>query len=639
MKRLLITIFIISMMAVIAHADTHYKTWQNPRDYEPLVLKTDNVPGIANMMLDQLFVYSYNSRVRRWTQIPFQIDKYYGKGRFRAPLPGETFGADDELIIMARDLGNKAASTVWIDDENSRQYERIELMVADSVSGKNRYAYIYRSQTLTEDFDASDYPMEYILPTTPGAADDKVRGVSYEQGFNEFGIITQLKLTDGQGTNVMNRQKMYLAVNYISIPLNINETILEDSTYTTVDSLLVYAGPLRIFRRIYWTLDFHLASFNPMSFDYPQFYYPYSIQTEGIRVGLKETANVKVTIARQSFDLNASAIGMTFMNPYNTTPITIDGSGGDELSDDTVDLEPLTNWYMITGDQGTIQFQFTISKIGSSHTLFYKDRVSADDTGKDGMQYGDTGIEIRDENIVGSLRLYNHSYFLEGNKSFEFGNEMGENYQHPMGIIPENQMFGTVPVELAAFDAVVVKDNVTLVWNTATETNNYGFQIQRRTRDSQHWETIGFVAGHGTTAEPRDYEFSIEKMPAGEYAFRLLQIDTDGTSTASMERLVTISAPVQFALDQNYPNPFNPTTVISYQVPEQATGAVDISLIIYNLLGEKVRTLVMTKQAAGYYAVTWDGRNDRGQIQSTGTYIYRLHAGTHIATRRMVLMK
>ena len=110
MKRIVLAILMICVLSSTGIADTHYKTWQSPRDYEPIIFNVENIPELSRLPLDQLYVYTNNSRIRRWTQIPFQIDKYYGKGRFRAAVPGEIFGDDDELIIMARDLGNKAPS-------------------------------------------------------------------------------------------------------------------------------------------------------------------------------------------------------------------------------------------------------------------------------------------------------------------------------------------------------------------------------------------------------------------------------------------------------------------------------------------------------------------------------------------------
>jgi hypothetical protein len=93
--------------------------------------------------------------------------------------------------------------------------------------------------------------------------------------------------------------------------------------------------------------------------------------------------------------------------------------------------------------------------------------------------------------------------------------------------------------------------------------------------------------------------------------------------------------PAEYALHPNYPNPFNPTTTIKYDLKQ----AGDVRLTIYNLLGQKVHTLVNARQEAGYQSAIWDGRNDVGSGVASGIYIYRLEAGNYISTRKMILMK
>jgi len=85
----------------------------------------------------------------------------------------------------------------------------------------------------------------------------------------------------------------------------------------------------------------------------------------------------------------------------------------------------------------------------------------------------------------------------------------------------------------------------------------------------------------------------------------------------------------------NYPNPFNTQTLIAYAVPEEQW----VSLTVYNILGEKVRSLVEAQKPAGYYSAMWDGRNDAGEIVSSGIYLYRLRAGDQESIRRMSLLR
>jgi hypothetical protein len=123
----------------------------------------------------------------------------------------------------------------------------------------------------------------------------------------------------------------------------------------------------------------------------------------------------------------------------------------------------------------------------------------------------------------------------------------------------------------------------------------------------------------------------------------MVQLDLTGEEEAAF-RLALYggaagpSLPRAFSLSQNVPNPFNPSTTISYSVPEEK-GMVRVSLKVYNLRGQLVRTLVDEVQEAGGYNVFWDGRNDTGRQVASGIYMYRMQAGEFVQTRKMVLLK
>jgi flagellar hook assembly protein FlgD len=97
----------------------------------------------------------------------------------------------------------------------------------------------------------------------------------------------------------------------------------------------------------------------------------------------------------------------------------------------------------------------------------------------------------------------------------------------------------------------------------------------------------------------------------------------------------SVAAPHQFALSQNYPNPFNPETEIRYQLPENC----QVSLVIYNLLGQQIRTLVENQQPAGFHAVRWDGKDDQGQAVASGVYLYLMKAKQFQQVQKMLLLR
>jgi poly(3-hydroxybutyrate) depolymerase len=186
-----------------------------------------------------------------------------------------------------------------------------------------------------------------------------------------------------------------------------------------------------------------------------------------------------------------------------------------------------------------------------------------------------------------------------------------------------------VPVELVSFAATVQGNSINLTWTTATELNNLGFQVERRSPNTE-WNNIGFVNGHGTTTETKFYSFIDSDLNPGTYSYRLKQIDFDGTFEYSPVVEVEVSVPDKFSLSQNYPNPFNPATSIRFRIADFGF----VSLKVYDLLGREVATLVNEEKPAGSYEVSFDA----SQL-SSGVYIYRLTAGSFSATNKMTLLK
>ena len=201
-----------------------------------------------------------------------------------------------------------------------------------------------------------------------------------------------------------------------------------------------------------------------------------------------------------------------------------------------------------------------------------------------------------------------------------------------------------VPVELTSFIATAQQNSVSLNWQTATETNNSGFEMQRsqmsNVNSQMDWQVIGFVPGFGTTTEPKSYSFTDENLSAGKYQYRLKQIDFDGTFEYSNTVEVEINSPTEFSLEQNYPNPFNPTTKIKYTIPSTPLSfgeGLGVRLLVYDILGNEVATLVNEQQQPGTYEVEFNV----GQTisLSSGVYYYQLKAGGYTQTKKMLLMK
>ena len=207
-----------------------------------------------------------------------------------------------------------------------------------------------------------------------------------------------------------------------------------------------------------------------------------------------------------------------------------------------------------------------------------------------------------------------------------------------------------LPVELTTFTSSIINNKVKLYWETATEVNNYGFEIQRQNQvssienqdKSRRWEKISFVDGNGNSNSPKNYEYVDNTVNSGKYLYRLKQIDIDGQFKYSKTVEVDLGVPSKFELSQNYPNPFNPTTVIKYEIPEIATfrflnngqGASFVTLKVYDVLGNEISTLVNKNQEAGNYKVNFDAGN-----LTSGVYFYTLKVGDYLQTKRMILLR
>lgn len=191
-----------------------------------------------------------------------------------------------------------------------------------------------------------------------------------------------------------------------------------------------------------------------------------------------------------------------------------------------------------------------------------------------------------------------------------------------------------LPVELSSFSATNFPNSVELAWTTATEQNNYGFEIERAS-DSRSWRKIGFVQGSGSSNSENKYRFADEHPLPGKNLYRLKQIDNNGTFKYYDAVEVNMDTPAEFKLGQNNPNPFNPATTISYQIPQNAF----VSLKVYDMTGREVATLVNTMQQAGQHTVYWDGKDRHGMAAASGIYLYRIQAGNFVQTRKMNLLK
>ncbi len=195
-----------------------------------------------------------------------------------------------------------------------------------------------------------------------------------------------------------------------------------------------------------------------------------------------------------------------------------------------------------------------------------------------------------------------------------------------------------LPVELISF--VVTSTNEAIVelnWSTASETNNYGFQIERKYIGTE-FGNVAFISGHGTTNEPQHYQFIDNVEHFGTYYYRLKQIDLDGSFTYSAVKEVSVNNPVKFDMIQNYPNPFNRSTIIQFTISQKLEGQ-DAAIFIFDITGKEVRRFIHNSIKAGSYSDIWNGKNSAGIILSSGVYFYTIRVGNIRKNKKMLFVQ
>ena len=186
-----------------------------------------------------------------------------------------------------------------------------------------------------------------------------------------------------------------------------------------------------------------------------------------------------------------------------------------------------------------------------------------------------------------------------------------------------------LPVELISFTADLLENQILLSWQTATEINNFGFEVERSI-DSNDWIRIAFVEGYGNSNSIQNYSYLDKNLIGGtNFKYRLKQFDTNGSY--SFSEVIEIGlVPGTFSLYQNYPNPFNPVTKIRYELASKS----QVSIRLYDILGSEVLLLLNEEKEPGIYELEFDANQ-----LSSGTYIYQMIANNFIETKKMVLLK
>ena len=286
-------------------------------------------------------------------------------------------------------------------------------------------------------------------------------------------------------------------------------------------------------------------------------------------------------------------------------------------------------YYYSAGSEFIVTYWHVYDK--GSATDYITFQIILHSNGNIKIQFNDSeSIVPAPESINGNalVGIENH----DGSQGLSYHNngEGGALFGSPLAV-----MFGSdpylLPVELSSFDFKLKNQDVVLNWMTATEINNYGFNVERKTENGS-WSKIGFVKGSGNSNSYAHYSFIDDNVQgSGTFIYRLKQLDNDGSFKYSRELSVTINIPDVYFLKQNYPNPFNPLTKIEFGLKEDAF----VKLFVYNILGERVSELVNGRLNAGYHKVEFNAGN-----LASGVYLYRLEVKNKFnAINKMIILK
>jgi hypothetical protein len=234
---------------------------------------------------------------------------------------------------------------------------------------------------------------------------------------------------------------------------------------------------------------------------------------------------------------------------------------------------------------------------------------------------------------VGVNNFLNNRGGYDGSRNLIYMFEFGSN-------LNDVNFYGIKTLQSASGARLIVNDQ-NLVFTAATVfdalSNFNGPGPQPVTTNADYWSFIG--SGPFTLAAGASVTIGFAWV--GGASLTDLQANADAAQAAWNNFVVSVEdepvapVPAQFLLEQNYPNPFNPSTKIKYGIAENT----QVSLIIYNMLGQAVRTLVNERQSPNFYEIEWDGRNDEGILLSSGVYFYKLTAGAEVQLRKMLFLK
>lgn len=345
--------------------------------------------------------------------------------------------------------------------------------------------------------------------------------------------------------------------------------------------------------------------------------------------------------------ISGAAIGNSSVSDYSSpSSLNLASGAGDDVtinsisgSPDGVHVYRLDSGPNVTTppaglDQLSQNHYFGVFLVGGTNPSY---TITYDYDGHSGITNESTlEIAYRDNNADGTWADLDATLNTTNNTLIKTGQTGGE---YILGSASDNSL----PVELSSFTAWQRDNIIHLEWVTESEVENLGFILEKADGDGSWQEVASYLThealqGQGSTTRRTAYHFKDSSPIKGaKEDYRL--VDVSYTGARAIHTLAaddwTTHLPGEFALWGNYPNPFNPSTTIQYELAQDS----QVSLVIYDVRGQVIQTLVSRQHSAGWYNVVWNSQTAEGKNMDAGIYYAQLIAGAYSQTIKMLYLK
>lgn len=405
------------------------------RPYEPVVLLGAQFPAFLGLDVDLIRVYRINSTTDAWEPVPFQVDEKDGTSSYIGMKNG-VLDNNDEIVFLSPDGGDVDPSDNWIDDNDARLHARYDITLTHPQDPSKRgWVTIYASSTLPES------SQQYVVYDQDN---DRIQTKNYEVIHGSSGFQQSLLIRSeagGDGIDFLDRQKVRLKLHLDLGLLGTKDIWLKEEMDDDIEIVLGVSGHVRVRAqnvdvgsqavvRVQRELILEVSAQGPgidINYELPfvTTFYPSYAEWKAPSLEIPTFSIGEIKEARLSSDLSEQSGGMQFVSPHNPDGFRIDGIPEDH--DATLNW-PGYNWSMVVADPAETESAITVGSVvtllnfigdplGDEQNLYYRDFAlwpSAGDTG-DKRSYGESGVQVKGDNISGLLDFYSASYYIAAN--------------------------------------------------------------------------------------------------------------------------------------------------------------------------------------------------------------------------------